>query len=77
MELPLTPEPRPQSVLTLSSETLVVCPGCGKPFESRRTNQRFCSAKCRLVGYHKKQERERRDRDATIRLHLRGGARLR
>ena len=66
-----TPEPCPQNVVTLSSGTLVVCPGCVKPFQPRRKDQRFCSAKCRLVGYQQRQEQERRDRDATARLHLR------
>lgn len=69
--LPSTPDPRPQNVVTLSSGTLVVCPGCAQPFEPRRTNQRFCSAKCRLVGYQQKQEKQRRDRDAKARLLLR------
>ena len=71
MELPTTPDPCPQNVVTLSSGTLVVCPGCVKPFQPRRKDQRFCSSKCRLVGYQQKQEHARRDRDATARLHLR------
>ena len=66
-----TPEPCPQNVVTLSSETLVVCPGCVKPFAPRRKDQRFCSSKCRLVGYQQKQEQMRRDRDAKVRMKLR------
>jgi len=67
----LTPEPRPQTVLTLSSEALVRCPGCGSPFAPRRPNHKYCGAKCRMLAFHGKQGADRRERDAKVRLKLR------
>jgi predicted nucleic acid-binding Zn ribbon protein len=48
----------------------MTCAACGMLFESRRKDHRFCSAKCRLVGFQRKQENERRERDAKVRLLL-------
>jgi hypothetical protein len=31
------------------------CEACGAPFELRRRTQIGCSARCRLVGYHRRQ----------------------
>lgn len=67
----MTPEQRPQSVLTVSSVALVPCPGCQKPFPPRRPNHRYCSAKCRLVAFQQKQAGQQAERDAQIRLLLR------
>ncbi len=44
------------------------CQGCGQPFEPRRRAQRWCSACCRLAGYHRRQTeagaaRQARDRE--------------
>lgn len=64
------PDPRSGSGLPLPNEGLTPCPGCQKPFQSRRTDHRFCSSKCRLIGFHQKQETQRRERDAKIRLLL-------
>jgi len=36
----------------------------------RRKDHRFCSAKGRLAGFQQKQEKERRERDAKVRLLL-------
>lgn len=66
-----TPEPCPQNVVTLSSETLVACPGCEKPFQPRRKDQRFCSTKCRLAAFQERREQDRHDRDAHVRIKLR------
>jgi hypothetical protein len=52
--------------LTLRSS----CATCQRAFEVRRKDHRFCSAKCRLASFHHKQLRERRERDAKVRLLL-------
>ncbi len=71
METHSTPEPRLQTVPTLSSETLGVCPGCGKTFAPRRPNHQYCSATCRVVWFQRKTVVIQRDRDAMLRLLLR------
>jgi predicted nucleic acid-binding Zn ribbon protein len=43
---------------------------CGRSFEPRRKDHRFCSAKCRLAGFQQRREREGRERDAKVRLLL-------
>jgi len=46
------------------------CQGCGRPFEPRRRDQRWCSARCRLAGYQQKQaeaEAARQAREAELR----------
>lgn len=69
----MSPEQRPGRVLT----RLVVrsCAYCQASFESRREDHRFCSAKCRSLGFHAEREHKRqqaqRDRDAKARLFLR------
>jgi predicted nucleic acid-binding Zn ribbon protein len=50
---------------------MIPCATCGTPFEARRKDHRFCSAKCRLAGFQQKQEQERREQDAQVRLLLR------
>ena len=55
------------------------CQGCGRPFEPRRRDQRWCSARCRLAGYQQKQaeaEAARQVRDAAIRRHAEAIMRL-
>jgi hypothetical protein len=47
------------------------CAACGRAFEVRRKDHRFCSAKCRLAGFQRTQETTRRERDAKVRLLLR------
>jgi len=47
----------------------MTCP-CGTTCEPRRKNHRFGSAKCRPAGFQQKQEHERRERDAKVRLLL-------
>lgn len=66
-----TPEQRPQNVLTPSPGILVACPGCGKSFEPRRPNHRYCSTTCRVVWFQQKETRARRERDAMVRMKLR------
>lgn len=66
----LTPEQGSQNVLTPLPGMLAACPGCGKTFTPRRPNHRYCSAICRLVWFHQKPVKARRDRDAKIRLLL-------
>lgn len=48
----------------------MTCPVCGAPFEVRRKDHRFCSAKCRLAGFQQRRELKRRERDAKVRLLL-------
>ena len=48
----------------------MTCAVCGRPFEPRRKDHRFCSAKCRLAGFAQKQGQGRRERDAKLRLLL-------
>jgi len=67
----LTPERHLQSVITLWSESLVACPGCGTPVAPRRPNQQYCGPKCRAVAFVKRQGQARRERDAKARLLLR------
>ena len=46
------------------------CQGCGRPFEPRRRDQRWCSARCRLAGYQQKRaeaEAAHQARDAELR----------
>ena len=50
---------------------MMPCAVCGTPFEVRRKDHRFCSAKCRLAGFQQRQEQEQRERDATVRIKLR------
>ncbi len=47
------------------------CATCAKPFEPRRSVDRFCSAKCRLAAFKQKHEQVRQDRDARVRRLLR------
>ena len=51
------------------------CAYCQGSFESRRDDHRFCSSKCRSLGFHAEREQKRRqaqaDRDAKARLLLR------
>ena len=49
---------------------MMPCAVCGKLFEVRRKDHRFCSGKCRLVWFQEKPEKERRERDAKVRLLL-------
>lgn len=49
---------------------MIPCLTCGALFEVRRKDHRFCSAKCRLVWFQQKPEKERRERDAKVRLLL-------
>lgn len=69
MPIPM-PEPRPQNVLTQLSGILVACPGCTKLFAPRRPNHRYCSTTCRVVWFQQKETRDRRERDAKVRLLL-------
>ena len=46
------------------------CATCQSVFEVRRKDHRFCSAKCRLTWFHRKQARARDERDAKVRLLL-------
>ena len=71
MERHSTPEPRLQTVPTLSSELPIVCPGCEKPFTPRRPNHQYCSTTCRVVWFQRKTVLIRQDRDAMLRLLLR------
>ena len=64
------PEGSLESVVTLSTGTLVPCPGCGRPFEPRRPNQRHCSPKCRGLALTQRREAKQRERDASVRLLL-------
>jgi hypothetical protein len=66
-----TPNPRLQNVVTLSSASLVACPGCTKPFAPRRPNQRYCATKCRLMAFQLRREQARTERDAHVRIKLR------
>jgi len=50
---------------------MMPCAVCGMPFEVRRKDHRFCSAKCRLAGFQQTREAKRRERDAKVRLLLR------
>lgn len=58
----------PPRVLTL------LCAYCQRPFESRRNDHRFCSAKCRSLGFPAEREQKRHqahtERDAKVRLLL-------
>ncbi len=47
------------------------CAVCGTLFEVHRKDHRFCSAKCRMIGFQQKQEQGQRERDAAVRLKLR------
>ena len=49
----------------------MTCVTCGRPFEAKRKDHRFCSATCRLVAFHAKDGADRRERDAKVRLLLR------
>ena len=69
--LPPPPEQRLESVLTVSSDSLVPCAGCGKPFAQRRPNHRYCSPACRMAAFQAKQGKDRAERDAKVRLKLR------
>ena len=48
-------------------------PSAGRP-SVRRKDHPFRSAKGRPAGFQQKQEKERRERDAKVRLLLQGGA---
>lgn len=67
----LTSDPSPKNVVTLSSETVVPCPGCGQLFVPRRPNQKYCTPKCRLLAFQAKRQTYQRERDAKARLLLR------
>ncbi|OAI44353.1 hypothetical protein AYO43_09235 [Nitrospira sp. SCGC AG-212-E16] len=64
----MSPEQRPGRVLT----RLLIrsCAYCERSFESRRDDHRFCSAKCRSLGFHAEREQARTERDAQLRLKL-------
>lgn len=49
----------------------MTCHACGKQFEARRRDQRFCSAECRLTSWHEGRQQKQTERDAQLRLHLR------
>jgi hypothetical protein len=49
---------------------ICAAPDCGRSFEPRRTDHRFCSATCRLAGFQREREAKRRERDAKVRLLL-------
>lgn len=49
----------------------MTCPVCDRTFEPRRKDHRFCSAKCRLVGFQQKRASARTERDTKVRLLLR------
>ena len=46
------------------------CDTCRKMYEPRRRDQRFCSAKCRMVAFQQRREQGRTERDAKVRLLL-------
>lgn len=62
------PEPSPQSVRTLSSGIVVLCPICGKvPLQGR---QEVCSGMCRIKRSRQRRAAKQHERDAQVRLLL-------
>jgi len=52
------------------------CAFCKTPFEVRRKNHRYCSARCRLTAFQGKRDGRIQDRDAKVRLLLKEALRL-
>lgn len=48
----------------------MTCPTCGTPFEARRRDHRFCTAKCRLEAFTQRKAQAQAERDAQCRLLL-------
>jgi hypothetical protein len=46
------------------------CDTCQHVYESRRRDQRFCSAKCRMAAFQQRRDQARTERDAKVRLLL-------
>jgi hypothetical protein len=47
------------------------CRGCGRGFEPRRPNQRYCCAPCRMQAFHRRRQDALREWAARARLFLR------
>jgi len=67
------PEPLPQSARALADGILISCPICAKPLGPR---QKTCSGKCRPEGSRRMREQAQAERDAKVRLLLKGALAL-
>lgn len=43
----------------MEKREILLCETCGKPFEKKTSNQRFCCLECRMIAYNKQVQEER------------------